>query len=89
MAFGAAERSRFALSKETEAQINELREPASPVSMVEFRTLIAEAAQKQIRAGIPEDWALKPMDAVHLAAARRTRVEASHTYDGRLESGLP
>jgi predicted nucleic acid-binding protein len=85
VAFGAAERSQSALSEETEAKINRLWEPASPVNMVEFHTLIAEAAQKLMRSGVPEGWSLKPMDAVHLATARRMRVDAFHTYDDRLK----
>ncbi len=85
VAFGAAERSRSVLSADTEAKINRLWEPASPVNMVEFHTLIAEAAQKLMRNGIPEGWSLKPMDAVHLATARRMRVDAFHTYDDRLK----
>lgn len=46
VAFGAAERKNSALSTDMEAKISRLWESTSPVNMVEFYTLIAEAAQK-------------------------------------------
>jgi predicted nucleic acid-binding protein len=73
------------MSEEVEAKINKLWEPASPVVMVEFHTLIAEAAQRLTRSGVPQGLSLKPMDAVHLATARRMEVDAFHTYDGPLK----
>lgn len=85
VAFGAAERKNSALSTDMEAKIRRLWEPASPVNMVEFHTLIAEVAQRLSRSGIPEGWSLKPMDAIHLSTARRMRVDAFHTYDDRLK----
>jgi predicted nucleic acid-binding protein len=85
VAFGASEQRQAALSDETEARINKLWEPASPVNMVEFHTLIAEDAQRLVRSGIPEGWSLKPMDAVHLSTARRMGADAFHTYDGPLK----
>lgn len=85
VAVGASEQQQATLSEETEARINKLWEPAAPVKMVEFHTLIAEAAQRLMRSGIPEGWSLKPMDAVHLSTARRMGVDAFHTYDGPLK----
>ncbi len=84
VAFGAAEQAQRTLSEETEAKINRLWEPASPIIMVEFHTLIAQAAQQLMRGGVPEGWSLKPIDAVHLATARRMAADAFHTYDGAL-----
>lgn len=85
VAFGAAERKQSALSDEMEEEISKLWEPASPVVLAEFHVLIAEAAQRMIRSGIPAGWALKPMDAVHLATAERLKVAEFHTYDGPLK----
>ncbi|MBA2514595.1 MAG: type II toxin-antitoxin system VapC family toxin [Solirubrobacterales bacterium] len=85
VAFGAAERKQSALSEEMEAKINKLWEAASPVTMVEFHVLIAEAAKRMMRSGIPEGWSLKPMDAVHLATAQRLGVDELHTYDDPLK----
>jgi predicted nucleic acid-binding protein len=85
VAFGAAERKQSALSEEMEAKINKLWEPASPVTLVEFHILIAEAAKGMIRSGVPAGWSLKPMDAVHLATAQRLKVAEFHTYDGPLK----
>lgn len=85
VAFGATERKQSTLSDGMEARINKLWEPESPLILVEFHTLIAEAAKKMIRSGVPEGWSLKPMDAVHLATAERLKVVEFHTYDGPLK----
>lgn len=85
VAFGATERKQSALSDEMETRINGLWEPASPVTLVEFHILIAEAAKQMMRIGVPAGWSLKPMDAVHLATAQRLGVDELYTYDGPLK----
>ncbi len=59
-------------------------EPGSPIGVVEFYELIAEDARDLIRVGLAEKWGLKPMDAIHLATARRMNANRFHTYDGDL-----
>lgn len=81
VAFGASERNQSSLSEEMEVKIKKLWQPASPVMLVEFHTLIADEAKHLIRSGVPAGWSLKPMDAVHLATAQRLKVNELHTYD--------
>ena len=38
---------------------------------------------------MPNEWSLKPMDAIHLATAQHLSVDAFHTYDGKLEKYQP
>ena len=90
VAFGAVEKMREALSAEMETKINRLWHPHySPVKTVDFYALIGEDAQKLMRSGIPDGWALKPLDAIHLCTARRVEAEAFHTYDGGLDKWSP
>lgn len=60
-----------------------------PATLVEFYSLIAQDARtlmrKALEQGNPtEVWKLKPMDAIHLASARRIEADEFHTYDSKL-----
>lgn len=81
VAFGKIEQDGRALDEETEAKINALWEPPSPIQLAEFYPLLAHEARALIRQAVPRGWALKPADAMHLATARRLSATAFHTYD--------
>ena len=54
------------------------------VTLVEFHELVGQEARGLMRAAIRQGWSLKPMDAIHLATAKREKISAFHTYDGAL-----
>ena len=84
VAFGATEQSTKALDEDTEKRINKLWMPGSPVNMIEYYGLIGDDAKELMRFAITQGWSLKPMDAIHLATARRIEVNEFHTYDPAL-----
>lgn len=85
VAFAEIEKSEGKLDPEVEAKIDDLWKPGGPVTSVEFFDLIGLEARDLMRQGISQGWgALKPLDAMHLATARRMEVAEMHTYDDRL-----
>lgn len=85
VAFARSEKDQGALDAETEAKIDSLWRPGSPIKTVEFYDLIANRARSLMRQGIAQGWgSLKPADAIHLATAQQIGAEEFHTYDGRL-----
>jgi len=84
VAFGAVEQTHKALDAETEGRIDGLWMPGSPVRLVEYYRLIGDDARSLMRLAITKGWSLKPMDAMHLATARRIGVTEFYTYDERL-----
>lgn len=84
VAFGASEQAGHQLSEETLDKINALWLPPAPTKLIEFYDLIAEDARGLIRAGLPDGRRLKPMDAIHLATARRWKCTHFYTYDSQL-----
>jgi predicted nucleic acid-binding protein len=84
VAFAKIEQDNRAPDEETEAKITALWEPRSPVQIVEFYPLLAMEARALIRQALPHGWSLKPLDAMHLATARRVGAEKFHTYDDGL-----
>lgn len=85
VAFGATEQASKALDEETEQNIGKLWVPGSPINMIEYYGLIGEDAKELMRYSITKGWSLKPLDAIHLATARRVEVQEFHTYDPALE----
>jgi len=81
VAFGAVEQKGQPLEKAIEDKINRLWVPPSPVRLVEFHALIAADAVRLMREVRPASLSLKPMDAIHLATARRLEVVRFETYD--------
>jgi predicted nucleic acid-binding protein len=81
VAFAASEKQSGAVDAETEARIDKLWAPASPVGLVEFHVLIANRARNLIREGVSRGWSLKPPDAIHLSTAQTVRASALHTYN--------
>ena len=85
VSFAAQEKSQQALDQAVEDRISQLWEPGSPVRLVEFHELVATEARALMRQALPEGWSLKPMDAIHLATARRIETDAFHTYEPALQ----
>ena len=56
----------------------------SPVIMSEVSPLVARDARGLVRRSIQDQQKMAPMDAVHLATAKRLGVGVVHTYDGSL-----
>ncbi len=84
VAFGASEQKKKALDSETEERIDKLWLPGSPVRLVEYYRLIGDDARSLIRLAVAKGWALTPIDAIHLATARRMEATEVHTYDDKL-----
>ena len=85
VAFAEAEKDQQALDEATEARIDNLWTPPSPIKTVEFYDLIGDGARALMRQGISQGWgSLKPMDAIHLATAQRLNVAELQTYCERL-----
>jgi predicted nucleic acid-binding protein len=85
VAFGKKEQDGRALDPDVDDALAQLWAPASPIELVEFYPLIATRAKDLIRAAVPKGWALKPMDAIHLATAQQVDATSFHTYDERLD----
>lgn len=82
VAFAATEKLGHALDAATEDALSALWEP--PIRLIEFHRLVAEDARSLIRAAIEKGESLKPMDAIHLATAVRSRAAEVQTYDEQL-----
>lgn len=84
IAFAKYEKHQRALDGDLADKISQLWLPTSPIKLIEFHELIAFAARDLVRLAMPNEWNLKPMDAIHLATAQRVGVDAFHTYDSKL-----
>ena len=86
VAFAKIEQDGKALKQKTEAKIDALWAPGSPVKLVEFHFEIATEARAIIRAGLSAGLkTLKPKDAIHIATAKMISCKEFHTYDTDLE----
>ena len=81
VAYGHPEGSGETLDTQVENDIAKLWSLGGPVKLVEFYTLIADEARRLIRLGLPQGWALKPPDAIHLATAKTIEADEFNTYD--------
>ncbi len=81
VAFAAAEKDRRVLDPESEAKIDNLWRPPSPVKLAEFHIGLAESARQLLRTALERSWRLKPGDAIHLATAKELQVKALCTYN--------
>lgn len=82
VAFAKAEQDGAAPDPATLAKIDSLWTPPAPTRIVEFYDLIAEDARDIIRLALPDGRkSLKPMDAIHVATARRWDIPTVYTYD--------
>jgi predicted nucleic acid-binding protein len=81
VAFAESEQRRKQLSEEIEAKIEKLWVPPSPIKLHEISQYIANEAKALMRQAMLKSWALKPLDAIHLATAKRRQVDEFHTYD--------
>ncbi|MBI4285081.1 MAG: PIN domain-containing protein [Chloroflexi bacterium] len=84
VAFAKFEQDNKALDPDIEKQIDELWTDRDTLKTVEYHHAIGIEARAIIRLGIDKGWQLKPLDAIHLATARRLQVAEFHTYDKRL-----
>lgn len=82
VAKGATDAGEYGM--ESRSRIDKLWLPGSPISVIEFHRLTAEAARDLLRVSHDTSTALKPLDAIHLATAVRHGVEALYTYDNTL-----
>ena len=85
VAFAADEKAAGELDPAIEALIGELWKPASPIKLVEFYPQLAADARDLMRGALPRNHRLSPVDAIHLATARRHHVAEFHTYDEGLQ----
>jgi len=85
VAFGKAEQDGGSLDPDVERKIDALWTPDSPIRLVELYPQIAHGAKAIMRETLARGWKLKPLDAIHLAAAKQEQATAFHTYDTELE----
>lgn len=84
VAYAATEKLGRALDAATEADLDVLWDP--PVRLVEFHRLVAEDARSLVRAAMQKGERLTPVDAIHLATAKRAGAAEVQTYDDQLRS---
>ena len=84
VAFAQLERDQGKTDEAVLLAIEELLQDSNVVTLVEFHELIGRQARLLMREALENGWALKPMDAIHLATARHEGIGAFHTYDGPL-----
>lgn len=84
VAFAAVEKEQRALDPEVENAINDLFSDREVVRLAEYHELVAREAAYLIRDAMVNGWSLKPIDAIHLATAKRLNVAEFHTLDGPL-----
>jgi predicted nucleic acid-binding protein len=87
VAYGKTEKDGKALEPAVEKKISALWLPSSPFKLVDaFQGVMEDAKALMRRALASGGMSLKPLDAVHLATAKRLAVQAVHTYDDKLPS---
>lgn len=85
VAFGKAEQDGHLPDQDTLDKIESLWRPPSPVRLIDVYDLLAEEARSVIRLAIPTGAKpIKPMDAIHVATAKRWSVSVLCTYDTTL-----
>jgi predicted nucleic acid-binding protein len=84
VSYAKAEKDGQALDPSVETMIDKLWHPDSPVKLAEVQQLTAYEARSLTRIAVERGWSLKPLDAIHLATAKRLRVTEFHTYDRKL-----
>lgn len=82
VAYHAEEKARLALDPAVQEALDALWADRSAIQLVETTRLDTMAARDLQRWSIAQGWGgLKPMDAIHLATARRMGVTEFHTYE--------
>lgn len=81
VAYVNAEQAKKKLDPATEAKIELLWHPDSPIKLVEMHEGIARDARGLIRKAVAKGWGLRSADAIHLATASRLGVTEMHTYE--------
>ena len=85
VAFSEAEQESRLLDDQTEDKIDKIWLPPSPVKLIEIHGFVLWDAKDLMRTSIRKGWSLKPADAIHLATAKRVKVDEIHTYDSSLD----
>ena len=79
VAFAQLERDSGKTDDAVLGKIEALLQDSFVVTLVEFHELIGRKARALMREALKESWALKPMDAIHLATAMHEGIAAFHT----------
>jgi len=69
------------LIKTSNDKIEALWIPPSPIKLIEIHEFILKDAKQLMRQGIQNGFSLKPYDAIHLATAKRMKIDEIHTYE--------
>ncbi len=85
VAFAITEKQRIHLDEDMEGNIDSLWRDRKAIRLAEDHELIQRGARQLIRTAVSNGWALKPMDAIHLATARSIKATQFHTYDLKLQ----
>lgn len=85
VAFARTEQDNRALDPTVEEKIDSLWADRKAVKVVEYHEAIGVEARKLIRLAISQGYALKPVDAIHLATAKWFNAQEYHCYDQRLD----
>ena len=89
VAYASLERDQQQIDPDIEGKIDNIWNDAS-VMVIEFHPEIARIARNLMRSALPNQWVLKPMDAIHLATASWINLNVHpisefHTYDDVLK----
>jgi predicted nucleic acid-binding protein len=85
VAYAAQEKESGELDPDVENAISALWATDGPIRLQEFHALIGDEGRQLIRQAVTNGWKLTPLDAIHLATARRLGVAVFHTYDEGLK----
>jgi predicted nucleic acid-binding protein len=94
VANAAYEKLQSRLDPEVEQAIDAMWEDSSIVKMIDNGPHISMIARRLTRDAIPNNWVLKPKDAIHLASAywydkNVNSIQEFHTYDNKLHKYSP
>jgi predicted nucleic acid-binding protein len=81
VAFAATEKATRALDPAIEKRIENMWADRRAIKLADVHQLLEREARRLIRISIPNNWGLKPADAIHLATANNLKVTEIYTYD--------
>ena len=90
VAFAKLEQDGKLPDEATMVRIDALWLPPAPTKLIEFYEAIARDARDVVRLALPDGRKpLKPMDAIHVATAKRWGIETIYTYDDGMIEWAP